>query len=107
MATPVEQLQARIARFEHDLDDMRATLRALEPEAGRVGDKRGDYSTARPYGDDREALRETFAVLLRSMDVDPGTSAPTPEELQKLMLEGGVDPSGNLLSSGIIEMREE
>ena len=54
----------------------------------------------------RELLRETFDEIMRELGIE-NVEPVEPEELQARMLRHGIRPEDNLLSRGIIEMREE
>ena len=56
---------------------------------------------------DPKALLPLLDKAFAEMGIDVTQPAPTPEEVQQLMLREGVRPEDNILSRGIIEAREE
>lgn len=97
----VESLQVRIAQIERELFEIRQQL------AQFTG------STATPEASWRQKFqwtdRVSWQAWLESWFEDMNlTIAPIgPEKLQAMMRQEGVRPEDNLLSSGIIAMREE
>jgi len=102
MAISVDVLKSRIAHIRQELEDVSTALDSLaEAPAPR---------TAMPPGTsaiDRSALLAVLDAAYTEMGVDLSEPAITAEELQALMLEEGVRPEDNILSSGIIAAREE
>ena len=56
---------------------------------------------------DPKALLPLLDKAFAEMGIDVTQPAPTPEEVQQLMLREGVKPEDNILSRAIIEAREE
>ena len=94
----VEQLEWDLAEVKEELVKLQASeMKALTPEerkAGRLARVRAQ----------RERLRPSIEKALGKLD--PNAEIPTAEELQKLLLEEGVNPEDNLGSRAIIEERE-
>jgi hypothetical protein len=83
------------------LEEVKAALEELEPSPAPKG-LRARLKTA-----DVEALPPIIDRAFLEMDIDLSGPAPTPEEVQELMLREGVRPEDNIFSRAIIEAREE
>jgi trans-2-enoyl-CoA reductase len=102
MAITVDMLKSRIAHIRQELEDVSTDLDSLaEAPAPRTA------MPPRTGEADRSALLAALDAAYAEMGVDLSEPAITAEELQALMLEEGVRPEDNILSSGIIAAREE
>ena len=109
MPASIEMLKRKIARLRQGLDEVDAALDELagslpapgEPEAARPNPLAGlEFS-------DPKALLPVLDRAFAEMGIDVSGPAPTPEEVQQLMLQEGVKPEDNLGSRAIIEARDE
>ncbi len=93
-----ETLKAKIARIQEELIEVRQELEQLtaRPKQRRLGDVQWV---------DKASWEAWFDEWFQQMGI---TAQPIgAEKLQELMLQEGVQPEDNLLSRGIIAMREE
>ena len=95
----VEQLEWDLAEVKEELVKLQASaMKSLTPE------ERADAYSARTRAQN-ERLRPSIEKVLGKPD--PNAEIPTAEELQKLLLEDGINPEDNLGSRAIIEEREK
>ena len=94
----IEQLEWDLAEVKKELEKLQApVMKSLTPEertAARSARIRAQNERLRPL------IEKAFGKR------DPDTEIPTAEELQKLLLEDGINPEDNLGSRAIIEERE-
>ncbi len=110
MAVTIEMLEEKIAQVQRELAEVSA---ALDELAG-ASDGSGPESTVSQRDplagvrfSDPKALLPVLDKAFAEMGIDVTQPAPTPEEVQQLMLREGVRPEDNIGSRGIIEAREE
>lgn len=102
MQVTLESLKAKVAQAEKELIEVR---RGLEQLLASASSGIEDHSQARLQSVDKTGWQQWFDEWFQQMDI---TTQPIgAENLQALMLEEGVRPDDNLLSQGIIAMREE
>lgn len=95
----VEQLEWDLAEVKAELVKLQASeMKSLTPE------ERKAIRLARVQAQ-RERLRPSIKKTLEKSD--PNAEIPTAEELQKLLLEDGINPKDNLGSRAIIEERKK
>ncbi len=95
----IEQLEWDLAEVKKELEVLQAPLmKSLTPE-----ERQAAYSARTRAQNER--LRPSIEKVLGKPD--PNTEIPTAEELQKLLLEDGINPEDNLGSRAIIEEREK
>jgi hypothetical protein len=103
-------LKQKIAHLQQELEEVSAALDELavaptgleaQPAAPRPDPLAGIWFS------DPKALLPLLDKAFVEMGIDVTQPAPTPEEVQPLMLREGVKPEDNILSRGIIEAREE
>ncbi len=102
MIPPITKLLIKIDQLEWDLTEVKKELEALQAPFMKslTAEERLDARSARVRAQNkrRRSLRKKR---------DPEAEVPTAEELQKLLLEDGINPEENLGSSAIIEEREK
>lgn len=95
----IEQLEWDLAEIKKELEELQApVMKSLTPEeraAARSARVRAQNERLRPL------IEKAFGKP------DPNNEIPTAEELQKLLLEDGINPEDNLGSRTIIEEREK
>jgi hypothetical protein len=92
MSTTIEELEKRVAALERELDELRETMRIW----------------TEPLLETEEQQAEALAVWERVKQQMGIRGEPIgAEKLQERMLASGIKPEDNILSRGIIEMREE
>jgi len=102
MPVTLKTLKAQITRIEQELAEVRQSLEQLTAAS--------QPRVKRPWPAgiqwvDRTGWNEWFAAWFQQTGI---TAQPIgAEKLQALMLQEGVQPEDNLLSRGIIAMREE
>jgi hypothetical protein len=102
MERTLESLVKRVATLEREVTLLNQTRRPLPPNATSL--QRIAYELGM-WDPDQDTLREIVDRAFRGMGI---TGAPIPaEELQRMMLSEGVRPEDNILSRGLIDMREE
>ena len=95
----IEQLEWDLAEVKKELEVLQAPLlKSLTPE-----ERQAAYSARTRAQNER--LRPSIEKVLGKPD--PNVEIPTAEELQKLLLEDGINPEDNLGSRAIIEEREK
>jgi hypothetical protein len=116
MAATIEMLKKKIAHLQEELAEVSAALDELasSPPPASPATPPGTVSAAgRPDPlagvrfSDPKALLPLLDKAFAEMGIDVTQPAPTPEEVQQLMLREGVRPEDNILSRAIIEAREE
>ncbi|MCZ7574991.1 MAG: hypothetical protein M5U01_41100 [Ardenticatenaceae bacterium] len=102
MAITLENLQARIAQIQQELAEVSRDLEQLAV----VPDPRTKVGwPAGIRGVDRAGWKAWFDEWFQHIGI---TTQPVgAESLQEMMLQEGVRPEENLLSGGIVAMREE
>ena len=102
MIPPITKLLIKIDQLEWDLAEIKKELEKLQPLVMKslTPEERAAALSARVQAENKRlrALRKKR---------DPETEIPTAEELQKLLLEDGINPEDNLGSRAIIEEREK
>jgi hypothetical protein len=94
MATTIEELEKRVAALERELRYLRREF--------------GIWTPGETPAEARESQAEVDAAWARVKEELGIHGDPIgPEKLQERMLASGIKPEDNLLSRGIIEMREE
>ena len=110
------------------LDDVRHRLRRIEGAVAELTAMLDELETTPAYGigpplisssapcagsrlppyppSERAALREAVRTALRSMEL-PDIEPMDAEQIQASLRERGIAPEDNILSRGIVEMREE
>ena len=102
MAVTLETLQAKITRIEQELAQVRQSLEQLAAAPQPWAKEHWPAGIQRV---DRTGWRQWFDEWFQHTGI---TAQPMgAERLQTLMLQEGVRPEDNLLSRGIIAMREE
>ncbi len=110
MAVTIEMLKQKIAHLQQELAEVSAALDELA-----VAPTGLETQPAEPRPDPLAGIRFSDPKVLlplldkafAEMGIDVTQPAPTPEEVQQLMLREGIKPEDNILSRGIIEAREE
>lgn len=102
MAAPIETLKEKIAHIRQELDEVDAVLDEIA--AAQPAAKPNPLAGIKFA--DKEPLRKAFAELVKQMGIE-NMKPIGAEALQEMMLKEGVKPEDNILSRGIIEMREE
>ena len=95
----LEQLEWDLAEVKKELEELQASfMKSLTPE-----------ERAAAYSARTRAQNERLHPLIEKALGKPDSNAeiPTAEELQKLLLEDGINPEDNLGSRAIIEEREK
>ena len=94
MTTTVAELEKRVAALERELSHLRQMLEA--------------WTLGEALLEPAESQAELDAVWARVKEQMGIRGEPIgPEKLQARMLASGIKPEDNILSRGIIEMREE
>lgn len=102
MAITLEELEQRLVALEQEV----AALRQREER--RAAEETAAQRGARLMREARASQPAVSAAWARAMQQMGITCEPVgAEKLQQMMLDCGVKPEENLLSRGIIEMREE
>ena len=92
MTTTIEELEKRVAALERELRDVRQILQVW----------------TEPMLETEEQQAEALAVWERVKEEMGIRGEPIgAEKLQQMMLAEGIKPEENILSRGIIDMREE
>ncbi len=110
MAATIEMLKNKIAHLQQELAEMSAALDELggTPTApGSAPEVLSQDPLVGVHFSDPKALLPLLDKAFAQMGIDVTQPAPTPEEVQQLMLREGIRPEDNILSRGIIEAREE
>jgi hypothetical protein len=110
MAATIEMLKKKIAHLQQELAEMSAALdelREAPTEPGSAPEALPRDPLAGVRFSDPKALLPLLDEAFAKMGIDVSQPAPTPEEVQQLMLREGIRPEDNILSRGIIEAREE
>jgi hypothetical protein len=94
MATTIEELEKRVAALERELSSLRREFAIWEPGEIHVESER-----------EHAAVVAAWAWAMEQMGIHGKPMGA--EKLQEMMLAHGVKPEDNILSRGIIEMREE
>ena len=95
----IEQLEWDLAEMKKELEELQAPfMKSLTPE------DRAAARSARVRAQN-ERLNPSIEKAFGKPDSD--AEIPTAEELQKLLLEDGINPEDNLGSRAIIEEREK
>jgi hypothetical protein len=109
MAVTVEMLKQKIAHLQQELSEVSDALDELAGAPSQNGTspaaKRDPLAGIR-FSDPKELL-PLFDAAMVKMGIDVTQPAMHPIEVQEMMLREGIRPEQNLLSSGIIEAREE
>ena len=109
MAATIEMLKNKIAHLQQELAEISAALDELGEAPARQGSA-PEVSAQDPLAgarfSDPKALLPLLDKAFAKMGIDVSQPAPTPEEVQQLMLREGVMPEDNLGSRAIIEARE-
>ena len=92
MTTEIEELAKRVAALEREVSSLRQQLGILTPGQTRAQSE-------------HEEIKAIWARALEQMGIRGEPIGA--EKLQALMLAEGIKPEDNILSRGIIEMREE
>ena len=94
----IDQLEWDLAEVKKELEELQAPLmKSLTPEERKAA------RSARVRAENQR-LRPLFEKVLGKHD--PNAETLTAEELQRLLLEDGINPEDNLGSRAIIEERE-
>ena len=94
MTTTLEELEKRVAALERELSYLRQVLGIWTPGETPVEATRAQAEEAAAW----ERVKEQMGIHGEPIGA---------EKLQQRMLASGIKPEENLLSRGIIEMREE
>jgi hypothetical protein len=104
----IEELKEKVERIRQELLEVQTALDELEQ--ARPGSTASAAPRPHPLANrpsvDKGPLRESFAALFRRLDIEDVRPIGA-EKLQELLRQAGIKPEDNLLSSGIIAMREE
>jgi hypothetical protein len=106
MATTLEEVRGKLIDIQAQLAEVTEAVGKLEPAPSDRETAPARGWPASPDWVDKQPLRDAFDALMRQMRIQDTLPIPA-EELQQRMLERGVKPEDRILSSGIIEMREE
>ena len=110
MAVTVEALREKIAHIQQELAEVSAALDEIATPPAPGGDvvprSGAEVLASLGFRSSRE-LQPLIDKAFAEMGIDITGPAPTPEEVQQLMLREGVKPEDNIGSRAIIEMREE
>lgn len=98
----LEDLKKKIDQIERDLSEVR---RDLERMTSALSPKTEVDLCSKIKCVDKEKLKKWFDEWFKQMGIE--VQPVGAEELQKMMLEEGIRPEDNIMSRGIIEMREE
>ena len=95
----IEQLEWDLAEIKKELEELQAPfMKSLTPE-----ERVAAYSART-----RAQNQRRYPLIEKALGKpDPNAKTLTPEELQQLSLENGIDPDENLFSSAIVEEREK
>ena len=106
MISPITKLLIKIEQLEWDLAEIKKEVEKLQ--APVMKSLTPEERTA-AYSARVRAQNERLQPLIEKAfgKPDPNTEIPTAEELQKLLLEDGINPEDNLGSRAIIEEREK
>ena len=106
MIPPITKLLIKIEQLEWDLAEVKKELEVLQVPLMKslTPEERQAAYSARTRAQN-ERLRPSIEKVLGKPD--PNVEIPTAEELQKLLLEDGINPEDNLGSRAIIEEREK
>ena len=111
MTIAIETLKEKIARIQQELAEVSAVLEEMAAPSSVVSGAPPQSQAVNPLAGlkfaDTKALRPIIDKAFTEMGIDITQPAPTPEEVQQLILREGVKPEDNILSRGIIEAREE
>ena len=102
MPVTLEILKAKITQVEKEIVEVRQDLEQLLAVAGP---RTEEHSLAGLRPVDKTGWQPWFDEWFQQMDITAQSVGA--EKLQALMLEEGIRPEDNLLSQGIIAMREE
>jgi hypothetical protein len=106
MATTLEEVRQRLINIQAQLAEVTETIAELEAQPQAAGTPPVRSWPASIPLVDKAPLREAFDALMRQMGIENTDPIPA-EELQERMRQRGIKPEDRILSSGIIEMREE
>lgn len=106
MIPPITKLLIKIEQLEWDLAEVKKELEVLQAPLMKslTPEERQAAYSARTRAQN-ERLRPSIEKVFGKPD--PNAEIPTAEELQKLLLEDGINPEDNLGSRAIIEEREK
>src|SRR5438128_2016326 len=110
MTVTIEMLKRKIAHLQVELTEVSA---ALDELAGAATEQDSAPAALPPDPlagirfSDPKVLRPLLDKAFAQMGIDVTQPAPTPHEVQQLMLREGVRPEENLGSRAIMEAREE
>jgi hypothetical protein len=98
----LEDLKKKIDRIEHDLIEVKKNLYKITSALS----SRTEVDLCSIFQCvDKEKLKEWLDEWFEQMGIDVQPIGA--EQLQEMMLKEGIRPEDNILSKGIIEMREE
>jgi hypothetical protein len=115
------EIKDKLRRIEQELAEVVVEIEQLEALQGNIQQPTAQSALESPSAPeaatevqwpeeiqwvDKEPLRQVFREMLREMGVDEIKPIGA-EKLQQLMREDGIKAEDNILSRGIIEMREE
>ena len=105
MISDITKLIIKVEQLEWDLAELKKELVKLQASAMKsmTPEERKAVRLSRIRAQ-RERLRPLIEKTLGTPD--PDAEIPTAEELQKLLLEDGINPEDNLGSRAIIKERE-
>jgi hypothetical protein len=98
----LEDLKKKVDQIEHDLIEVRKNLDRI---TFAVNPKIEVDLYSRLQCVDREKLKKWLDEWFKQMGIDVQPIGA--EKLQEMMLKEGIRPEDNILSKGIMEMREE
>ena len=106
MIPPITKLLIKIEQLEWDLAEVKKKLEELQAPIMKT---LTPEERAAAYSARAQAQNERSHPLIEKSleNPDPNAEIPTAEELQKLLLEDGINPEDNLGSRAIIEEREK
>lgn len=106
MIPPITKLLIKIDQLEWDLAEIKKELEKLQAPVMKslTPEERAAARSTRVRAQNKR-LNSSIEKTFGKPDFD--TEIPTAEELQKLLLEDGINPEDNLGSRAIIEEREK
>jgi hypothetical protein len=112
MAVTIAELKEKLARVQQDLAEVSASLDQLESANGGPQTVAGPIPLAEALVAgvdfvDPRTFRELADEAFRKMGIDITAPAPTPEEVQALMIREGIRPEDRIFTRALYEMREE
>jgi hypothetical protein len=102
MAATTEELERRLAALEAEVARLRERL---EPPPGSQPENAWE-EMARRSRESQPALTAAWKKMLQDLGIPEVEPIPA-EELQQMMIDEGIRPEDNILSSEIIRMREK